>query len=265
MGFFDRKAICGCCGKECGLNRYKIKKSDVWLCPDCLKKAGGAMKVNVNKVTIEDIKRLIIENEQKQLEIINQKEKDLNDLSTAEGMYNYSVKNGFGSGMNEKWGIKHFKVIEENLLPDEDVLMSFIGLHNYEGTTKHDNNFAYVITNKRIIMGQKNTLSGEKLQTVYLNNLNDITFKSGAIFGVLTIDTSKEVFNVGLDKISAKAISSKVHEIINELKYSNNQENNVNVQQISSADEILKFKQLLDAGIITQEEFEAKKKQLLGI
>lgn len=33
----------------------------------------------------------------------------------------------------------------------------------------------------------------------------------------------------------------------------------------SAADEILKFKGLLDAGAITQEEFEAKKKQLLGL
>lgn len=35
--------------------------------------------------------------------------------------------------------------------------------------------------------------------------------------------------------------------------------------QASSADEILKFKALLDQGIITEEEFSAKKKQLLGI
>lgn len=35
--------------------------------------------------------------------------------------------------------------------------------------------------------------------------------------------------------------------------------------QISSADEIAKYKQLLDAGAITQEEYDAKKKQLLGI
>lgn len=34
---------------------------------------------------------------------------------------------------------------------------------------------------------------------------------------------------------------------------------------ISSADEILKFKKLLDDGVITQEEFDAKKKQLLGL
>lgn len=37
------------------------------------------------------------------------------------------------------------------------------------------------------------------------------------------------------------------------------------VQQVSSADEIQKYKKLLDDGIITQEEFDAKKKQLLGI
>ncbi|MFJ8459194.1 SHOCT domain-containing protein [Lysinibacillus xylanilyticus] len=35
--------------------------------------------------------------------------------------------------------------------------------------------------------------------------------------------------------------------------------------QISAADEILKFKKLLDDGILTKEEFDAKKKQLLGI
>ncbi len=34
---------------------------------------------------------------------------------------------------------------------------------------------------------------------------------------------------------------------------------------VSAADEIIKMKELLDAGILTQDEFEAKKKQLLGI
>jgi pyruvoyl-dependent arginine decarboxylase (PvlArgDC) len=37
------------------------------------------------------------------------------------------------------------------------------------------------------------------------------------------------------------------------------------VQQTSAADELLKYKQLLDAGVITQEEFDAKKKELLGL
>ena len=37
------------------------------------------------------------------------------------------------------------------------------------------------------------------------------------------------------------------------------------INQTSSADELKKFKDLLDSGIITQEEFDAKKKQLLGL
>ena len=37
------------------------------------------------------------------------------------------------------------------------------------------------------------------------------------------------------------------------------------IPSTSAADEILKFKQLLDMGAITQEEFEAKKKQLLEL
>ena len=37
------------------------------------------------------------------------------------------------------------------------------------------------------------------------------------------------------------------------------------VQQVSSADELKKYKELLDSGVITQEEFDNKKKQLLGL
>ena len=36
-------------------------------------------------------------------------------------------------------------------------------------------------------------------------------------------------------------------------------------QSMSAADELKKFKELLDCGVISQEEFDAKKKQLLGL
>lgn len=124
MGFFDLKAICGCCGNECGLNRFKIKKSDTWLCPDCLKKAGG-LNINVNKVTVEEIKDIINNKEQK---IIDRRTNSNTGLATSEDMYNYAKQNGFGSGMTEGWGIKHFKVIEESLTQGEEVLMTFIGV-----------------------------------------------------------------------------------------------------------------------------------------
>ncbi len=40
---------------------------------------------------------------------------------------------------------------------------------------------------------------------------------------------------------------------------------NTIIQQTSAADELKKFKELLDMGIISQEEFDEKKKQLLGL
>lgn len=45
----------------------------------------------------------------------------------------------------------------------------------------------------------------------------------------------------------------------------NNQESKKTYSQTGQADEIKKYKDLLDSGIITQEEFDAKKKQLLGL
>ena len=48
-------------------------------------------------------------------------------------------------------------------------------------------------------------------------------------------------------------------------KTSNNQGATIIQQAASPAEELKKFKELLDAGIITQEEFDAKKKQLLGL
>lgn len=38
-----------------------------------------------------------------------------------------------------------------------------------------------------------------------------------------------------------------------------------NIQETSNADELKKYKDLLDSGVITQEEFDEKKKQLLGL
>ncbi|PEN08616.1 PH domain-containing protein [Bacillus pseudomycoides] len=256
MGFFDRKAVCGVCDSKVGLNRYKVKQSDAWVCPDCFKEAGGLGVVDVSKVTIEEIKAIIDEKVARRGE---------GPLSSAEGMYQYCIDNKFGSGFNEKWGVKHFRVLENNLMNGEKVQMAFIGIHNYQSTTKHDNNYAYAITNKRIMFGQK-TLTGEKFKAVDHGKINDISFETGMLFGFLTIDTPQEKFKVALDKASATSINNNIHQVLDALK---NNTSEVQPQSIptptSVADELKKFKELCDMGVITEDEFNAKKKQLLGI
>lgn len=58
----------------------------------------------------------------------------------------------------------------------------------------------------------------------------------------------------------AQQILSTLDQISSSLETKNSQQS-----QTSSADEILKYKNLLDIGAITQEEFDAKKKELLGL
>lgn len=262
MGYFDLKAICVGCGNETGLNRFRLKQiENGWLCPKCMKKCFG---VNVRKVTLEEIKEILDKHEQERRE--RSEHIKLNPMKTSEGMYEYCLENNFGRGFTRSSALKHFSIIEKALMDNEEVKVIFIGLHNYISMTKHDGYFAYAITNKRFIIAQKK-LIGEVFQTISLDNINDITLSTGILSGSITVDTIKEVFNVDVGKSSARNINTKIHEVLDSMKsisnFSDNQENSNN--HISSADEIMKYKELLDNNIITDEEFEAKKKQLLGL
>lgn len=182
-------------------------------------------------------------------------------MRTAEEMYQYCIDHNFGEGMNKKWGIKHFSLIERALKDDESPIMCFIGLHNYVSPTKHDNNFAYAITNKRILIAQQK-LVGQTFQAVDIASLNDVTMTTGVLMGIITIDTIKEKFNVAVNKKVAESINNTIHDVLFSLKQ---QKRNVAQERpVSSvADELLKFKNLLDMGVITQEEFDKKKRELL--
>ena len=182
-------------------------------------------------------------------------------MRTAEEMYQYCIDHNFGEGMNKKWGIKHFSLIERALKDDESPIMCFIGLHNYVSPTKHDNNFAYAITNKRILIAQQK-LVGQTFQTVDIASLNDVTMTTGVLMGIITIDTIKEKFNVAVNKKVAESINNTIHDVLFSLKQ---QKRNIAQERPASsvADELLKFKNLLDMGVITQEEFDKKKRELL--
>lgn len=187
-------------------------------------------------------------------------------MRTAEEMVQFCEDNNTGAGFSAKWRLKHFKVVEQQLKDDEDVLVCFIGLKNFVDIAHHEENWAYAITNKRIIIGQKG-LIGEKVDVISLRDLNDVSFRKGLVFGVLIIDTIKEEFSVGLNKNSATSIHELVTNALMNLKEEMHQSSQP-VQQVKADDpyeEVKKLKELLDMGIITEEEFELKKKNILGI
>lgn len=136
-------------------------------------------------------------------------------------------------------------------------------------------NFIY-ITPKGLSNAINKGMVGSK--TIDMNNITGVQFKAPGITtgylqflvlgsqeakgGVLaavkdenTILFSKKEMNIALEikKHVETFIANK-----NVISHNNN-------QQFSVADELLKFKQLLDIGAITQEEFEAKKKEILNL
>lgn len=116
---------------------------------------------------------------------------------------------------------------------------------------------------------------GEK--TIYLKQITGIQVKPGGTFfnGYIQFtvpggienkkgitDATKDENTVMFNKKDNDLVS-KIKSKIEELQQNSNVQQVVN--QISSADEIKKYKDLFEQGILTEDEFAAKKKQLLNI
>lgn len=122
-----------------------------------------------------------------------------------------------------------------------------------------------------------NFTDGEK--TVYYKDANGVQFKaaSNVLFGYLQLETASGMMNNNASNYTGEnsfsfdfsdneimtEVSNYIKKRIDEIKSGAGAP--AVVAQVSPADELKKFKELLDMGIITQDEFDAKKKQLLGL
>jgi hypothetical protein len=114
-------------------------------------------------------------------------------------------------------------------------------------------------------------------KTIYLKQISGIQVKPGGTFvngyiqftlpggneSVKGINAATKDENTVVFNKKDNDLVQKIKAKIEELQASMN--SGTVVQQVSAADEIKKFKELLDEGVITEEEFNQKKKQLLGI
>ena len=102
------------------------------------------------------------------------------------------------------WRLKaHSKVIEKHLNPGEEVKFVFAAQKN-ERSYQIFSTYVVVLTNKRILLAQKRLLFGYLFLAITPDMFNDITVKSGIIWGKLVIDTVKEI--VILSNVSKKAL-----------------------------------------------------------
>lgn len=112
----------------------------------------------------------------------------------------------------------------------------------------------------------------------------EITVSNKRVYGITTFGRRVDL---PLDSISAIGISAfhgiavgtssgrivfkgignrdEIHDTISKILVNRQKENLQTAASASNAEELKKYKELLDSGIISQEEFDAKKKQLLGV
>lgn len=120
----------------------------------------------------------------------------------------------------------HAEVVEKHLNPGEKVLYAFCAQKN----ASHGEIFGtccFTLTNKRILIGQKRLLFGYTLTSITPDLFNDLEVYQGIIWGMITIDTVKEIVNLSnLDKKSLDEIETNITEfMMNEKKKYNNKSN----------------------------------------
>jgi uncharacterized membrane protein len=116
------------------------------------------------------------------------------------------------------------------------------------------------LTNKRFVF-QNKVLFQTKIESINLENIDNISYETDGLYGHVIINSLSKSYSmlVSYKKNILQLIQETFESAIQEaIKGSNSSGNSSSV-----ADEIKKYKELLDMGAITEEEFEKKKKELL--
>lgn len=120
-------------------------------------------------------------------------------------------------------------------------------------------------------------LAGSK--TIPMDSIMSVQFKESNFwapgfiqFGILGGREARGGFNTAVYdensvvfKSDNNDLAKQIKEYIDSVIMNRHNSNGTVIQQTSSAEELKKFKELLDSGVISQEEFDTKKKQLLGL
>jgi septum formation topological specificity factor MinE len=243
MAFFEKKEkICVNCGEK--VKTFgSTEISEGWLCSDCCKKCGYDTKLFTKKKTITDVKN--------DMEVILAKKAELQTLK-AEVDKKEAVRKELLDNFNAT------KVVSNYITIDEDKKQWMVGK-----IKKHSKiyNFNDIVSFELIDLGSAKECSMLRIKIIISNfetSSVDIKFFESGI-ATPTFKRDSFVYRTNY-KLALECMS-----LLQLISESNRGSVKNNVSQMSDADEILKFKNLLDNGIITQDEFYAKKKKLLGL
>ena len=117
------------------------------------------------------------------------------------------------------WRVKkHCKIIDMHLNPNEKINFIFAGQLDIKPLSLF-NTGVIAVTSERLIIAQKKLIVGYKFSSITPDLYNDLTVKSGIIWGTIMIDTVREqVYISDLDKEALPEIETEITMFMQEAK-----------------------------------------------
>ena len=271
MGFFDKPVVdCCVCEQQIGVKEKRWRtKDDLFLCSDCQKPFGiiNGTRAFTN-YTADEMRELVP----------NRIESNAFWLENRKAVESFEISRNI-----------------ENILCIDDAAQKWFAVIPKEITIFMDENEKYAIVFDFSDIDEVFVTQGDRVVTSITSTKREkgitksvvgglFAGPAGAVIGGMlakerseshAIETQKFYVNVGLDGVDAPlviAVDSEQLAIMLQRAFSSMMPSPVESNQeapaensLSPADELRKYKALLDDDIITQEEFETKKKLLLGL
>ena len=286
MGYFDIN--CSTCDSVISVDEQNFKIKDGKVCLYCfsvatfdspndspralkrIKKEEVLSRIEGNAEAYQEAEELLLEQLEEEGRLLEEAlNEELSNPRSALAMSTLCENKGYNLG-SEKKALEHFSVIANVILPEENVLTAFmVWTEEGKGLDALSVSQAVVATDRRIIVGWSRPI-GETSEVIDLGNINNISLEKGfSLSGKVAISTVVGKTTFSLPRENASRIHTELNQALYEFKNNSSQASTPQIIQAPSAptaaDEIRQFKALLDDGIITQEEFDQKKKELLGL
>lgn len=162
------------------------------------------------------------------------------------------------AGVSDTFGTKkEISILPEILHDEETLLYATSGFFN-------GNTILIIITDQRLLFLDSGMIYGTNTTEIPLDKINSVSYSKGLLLSTLVVYNGATAVKV--DNIANNTIEKLASEI--KKSYSKYQSRNIpsdNDNLISPADELKKFKELLDMGAISETEFDSKKKGLLKL
>ncbi|HBN6207481.1 TPA: SHOCT domain-containing protein [Clostridioides difficile] len=260
MGLFGKSEICVICGEE---QSCRLKIKDGYVCKKCVDKCGIGLVTLGKKnkeITKEDVVNVIEKNENraKEVESFNATKKIGTYLEIDESQRKFLIPNKFGKLAQEV--LLFDDVIDYELLEDGETLIKgglgraltggilFGGVGAVVVGVTGKKETKAIINSLKI----KITLNNLNMPAIYIDLINSATKKTSFIYKT-NYNIAQEIlstFSV-IQNGNQKDLGKQIDDTV--------QQNNDPLEQIRT------LKELLDIQAITEEEFNAKKKELLNL